>query len=45
MNARESGQLDWLHSGCERAALCGVEADRVVNTWSRDRLLAWAGDH
>ena len=32
-DAHAPGQLDWLHNGCERAALCGVEADRVVNTW------------
>jgi putative hydrolase len=44
-DAHAPGQLDWLHSGCERAALCGVEPDRVVNTWSRERLLAWAGGH
>jgi putative hydrolase len=41
-DAHAPGQLDWLHNGCERAALCGVEADRVVNTWSRDHLLGWA---
>jgi putative hydrolase len=41
-DAHAPGQLDWLHNGCERAALCGVEADRVVNTWSRDRVLSWA---
>ncbi|WP_061291611.1 PHP domain-containing protein [Herbidospora cretacea] len=31
-DAHAPGQLDWLVYGCERAALCGVEADRVVNT-------------
>jgi putative hydrolase len=41
-DAHAPGQLDWLHNGCERAALCVVEADRVVNTWSRDHLLGWA---
>lgn len=44
-DAHAPGQLDWLMNGCERAALCGVEADRVVNTWPRQRLLDWAGSH
>ncbi len=30
--------------GCDRAAACGVEADRVVNTMPADELLAWAAD-
>jgi putative hydrolase len=42
-DAHAPGQLDWLHNGCERAALCGVEPERVVNTWPVQRLLAWAG--
>ena len=36
-DAHAPGQLDWLDNGCGRAALCGVEPDRVVNTWSGDR--------
>ena len=44
-DAHAPGQLDWLHYGCERAALCGVEPERVVNTWPRDRLTAWAATH
>jgi putative hydrolase len=36
------GQLDFLQYGCERAAAAGVDPDRIVNTWSRERLLAWA---
>jgi putative hydrolase len=36
------GQLDFLDYGCERAAAAGIEAERIVNTWPRDRLLAWA---
>ncbi len=36
------GQLDMLDYGCERAELAGIEADRIVNTWAKDRLLAWA---
>jgi putative hydrolase len=44
-DAHAPGQLDWLRFGCERAALCGVPADRVVNTWPADQLLDWAGSH
>jgi putative hydrolase len=44
-DAHAPGQLDWLSNGCERAALCGVESDRVVNTWSVGQLLEWAGSH
>ncbi|MBF8187878.1 PHP domain-containing protein [Nonomuraea sp. K274] len=40
-DAHAPGQLDWQRYGCERAARCGIEADRVVNTWPLDRLLDW----
>jgi len=36
------GQLDFLDYGCERAEAAGIDPDRIVNTWPRDRLLAWA---
>jgi putative hydrolase len=41
-DAHAPGQLDWLRNGCERAAACEVPADRVLNTWPADRLLARA---
>ena len=44
-DAHAPGQLDWLRYGCERAALCGVPVDRVVNTWPADRLLEWTAAH
>jgi putative hydrolase len=44
-DAHAPGQLDWLSYGCERAALCGVEPDRVVNTWPTERLADWAATH
>jgi putative hydrolase len=44
-DAHAPGQLDWLYSGCERAALCGVEPERIVNTWPTEQLLSWAGGH
>ncbi|MFC6079917.1 PHP domain-containing protein [Sphaerisporangium aureirubrum] len=40
-DAHAPGQLDWQVFGCERAALCGVPADRVVGTWPLERLLEW----
>jgi putative hydrolase len=44
-DAHAPGQLDWLQSGCDRAALCGVDPERIVNTWPLDRLLAWSTSH
>ncbi|WBB78772.1 PHP domain-containing protein [Micromonospora sp. WMMD882] len=44
-DAHAPGQLDWQRFGCERAARCGVPADRVVNTWPADDLLAWTASH
>ena len=41
-DAHAPGQLDWQILGCERAAACGVLADRVINTLSAIDLLAWA---
>ncbi len=42
-DAHAPGQLSWQPLGCERAVLCGIEAGRVVNTWSADELLSWTG--
>ncbi|MCA1712461.1 MAG: PHP domain-containing protein [Actinobacteria bacterium] len=42
-DAHAPGQLSWQPLGCERAVLTGIEADRVVNAWSADELLAWTG--
>ncbi len=36
------GQLDWQPYGCARAVECGVPADRVINTWPVEELLAWS---
>jgi putative hydrolase len=41
-DAHAPGQLDLLGYGCERAEQAGIDADRIVNTWPADRLLAWA---
>ena len=40
-DAHAPGQLDWQILGCARAEECGVPAERVVNTWAREDLLAW----
>ena len=41
-DAHAPGQLDFQQYGCERAHEAGIEPDRIVNTWSRERLLTWA---
>ncbi|MFE6506872.1 PHP domain-containing protein [Nocardioides sp. NPDC057767] len=41
-DAHAPGQLDFLVLGCERADAAGIEEERIINTWPRDRLLAWA---
>ncbi|HET9872451.1 MAG TPA: PHP domain-containing protein [Propionibacteriaceae bacterium] len=41
-DAHAPGQLEFVLYGCERAEAAGIEADRIVNTWPVDRLLAWA---
>lgn len=40
-DAHAPGQLEWQHFGCARAVRCGIEADRVIDTWALDDLLAW----
>ncbi|QEV21723.1 PHP domain-containing protein [Streptomyces alboniger] len=40
-DAHAPGQLDWQIIGCARAEECGVPAERVVNTWTAEELLAW----
>jgi putative hydrolase len=41
-DAHAPGQLDWQYIGCDRAAECGVTADRVINTGSTEMLLSWS---
>ncbi len=41
-DAHAPGQLDFLSYGAERAERLGVPAERIVNTWPLDNLLAWA---
>ena len=42
-DAHAPGQLDWQVLGCERAYLCGVTVDRVVNARGVEELLTWTG--
>jgi putative hydrolase len=44
-DAHAPGQLEWPVNGCEQAVEAGVPAERVVNTWPVDRLLAWTAGH
>lgn len=41
-DAHAPGQLDFLGYGAQRALDAGVPVDRIVNTWSAEKLLAWA---
>jgi putative hydrolase len=44
-DAHAPGQLDWLYAGCDRAALCDVPVERIVNTWPMAQLLDWTAAH
>ncbi|CKS70161.1 hydrolase [Mycobacterium tuberculosis] len=44
-DAHAPGQLDFLGYGVQRALDAEVPADRIVNTWPADTLLAWTGSH
>ncbi len=41
-DAHAPGQLDFLQYGAARAQAAGIDPARIVTTWPRDRLLAWA---
>jgi putative hydrolase len=40
-DAHAPGQLEWQPYGAEKAVETGVTADRIVNSWSADKLLGW----
>ncbi len=44
-DAHAPGQLTWQSYGCARVAETGIEAERVVNAWPVDDLLAWTAAH
>ena len=40
-DAHAPGQLEWLSNGCEQAVAAGVDTDRIINSWTMDKLLEW----
>ena len=40
-DAHAPGQLEWQINGAERVVKTGMDADRIINTWDRNRLLGW----
>jgi putative hydrolase len=40
-DAHAPGQLAFQDYGCARAVTNGIPAERIVNTWPRERLLEW----
>ncbi len=40
-DAHAPGQLEWQAYGCDKAVRCGVDPDRIINTWSAEDLLDW----
>ena len=44
-DAHAPGQLAWLGRGCANAVAAGVPAERVVNRWPAEELVAWAAAH
>ena len=44
-DAHYLGQLAWIRVGCERAHLCGVTPEMIVNALPLDGLLAWTASH
>jgi putative hydrolase len=41
-DAHAPGQLDFLGYGAQRALAADVPVDRIINTWSADKLVGWA---
>ena len=44
-DAHATGQLEWQPYGADKAVRCGVPLDDIINTWSREDLLAWTAAH
>ena len=44
-DAHAPGQLEWQAFGCDKAARHEIAIDQIVNTWSADELVEWAGSH
>ena len=44
-DAHAPGQLEWQPYGCHKAAVVGIDAEDIINTWSADDLVDWAQHH
>ena len=42
-DAHAPGQLEWQPYGCDKLAQLDIGAESVINTWSADELVGWAG--
>ncbi|MGH9057941.1 MAG: PHP domain-containing protein [Acidimicrobiales bacterium] len=40
-DAHAPGQLEWQHHGAAKAVACGIDPDRIINTWDVTDLLDW----
>ena len=40
-DAHAPGQLEWQAFGCDKAVRCGVNPEKIINTWTADELVAW----
>lgn len=40
-DAHAPGQLEWQAYGCDKAVRCGVDPERIINTWTADQLVEW----
>ena len=40
-DAHAPGQLEWQAFGCDKAVRCGVDPNKIINTWTADELLEW----
>lgn len=44
-DAHAPGQLEWQAYGADKAALCGIGLDDIVDTWDADTVCAWTASH
>ncbi len=44
-DSHSPGHLEFVNYGCDKAAQHGIEAERIINTWPLDDLLAWTREH
>lgn len=44
-DAHSPSEFDWLLLGCDRVAARDVPAERIVNCWTSEELLAWTAAH